>query len=196
MKALKEPRVWRWGFHNNWHFSIVCARMQIAILTENQEEWAWAVQTYKDILPTALKCGEGACKGDTIELRRDLTHNQFLLGGMIQVAEVALHQGVPLYDDRLIDCFETQARLLMRHDPRELQLKAEDIKTPYGYWPEPIYEIAYAHFCDRKGKPMPHTKQLFQTVRHTRPDKVTFHWGGNTLTHFERCKAKQTKNQQ
>lgn len=187
IKTLQEPSIWRWGFHNNWHFTIVCARMQVAILLENHTEWAWAVQTYKDILPKALLSG---CKGDTVELRRDLTHNQFLLGGMVQAAEIAFHQNVIIYDTRLIDCFETQARLLMRHDPKELQLRHEDIKTPYGYWPEPIYEIAYAHFCDRSGKPMPFTKKLFETIKHTRPDRVTFHWGGNTLTHFDRCKPK------
>lgn len=184
-KPLRDTSVWRWGFVNNWHFSIVCARMQIAILLEDEKEWAWAVSTYREILPKALCAG---CKGDTVELRRDITHNQFLLGGMMQAAEIAHHQGVDLFDERLINCFETQARLLMRHDPKELQLKKQDIKTPYGYWPEPIYEIAIAHFCDRKRKDMPFTKQLLQSVKHCRPDKITFHWGGNTLTHFERCK--------
>lgn len=183
---LRDASVWRWNFRNNWHFSIICARMQVAILLEDQAEWTWALKTYKEILPRALVCN--GCKGDTIELRRDLTHNQFLLGGMIQAPEMALHQGVVIYDDRLIDCFETQSRLLMRHDPKELQIKPEDVKTPYGYWPEPIYEIAIAHFCNRKGKHMPHTKALLAQNKHCRPDKVTLHWGGNTLTHFDRCK--------
>lgn len=182
---IRDAAVWRWGFHNNWHFSIVCARMQISILQEDQQEWAWAVKTYKEILPKAVPCN--GCKGDTVELRRDLTHNQFLLGGLVQAAEIALHQNVHLYDNCLLDCFETQARLLMRHDPKELQLKPADIKTPYGYWPEPIFEIAVAHFCDRLKKQMPHTQMLLKSNTHSRPDRVTFHWGGNTLTHYQRC---------
>lgn len=91
-QPLMEPSFWRWDFRNNWHFSNICARMQLAILREDQKEWKWCVDTYKQVLPAALQC-DGNCKGGTSELKRDLTHNQFLLGGLTQAPEMALHQG-------------------------------------------------------------------------------------------------------
>lgn len=178
MPVLRDAAVWRWTPKNNWHFSMLCARMQIAILRDDVKEWEWCVQKYREIFPVALCHGE--CRGETVECKRDVTHNQFLLGGMIQAPEMALHQGVNLYDDRLIDCVELQARIMMKEVPTGF--KPEDIKTPYGYWPEPVYEIAYAHFHGRKKKEMPYTAKYLQ-LAHVRPDRVTFHWGGNTLTH-------------
>ncbi len=178
MPVLREPSLWRWDMKNNWHFSIICARMQVAILREDVSEWEWCVKTYREIFPKALVCGE--CCGETIECKRDVTHAQMLLGGMIQAPEMALHQGIKLYDDRLIECVELQARIMMKEIPKGL--KSEDIKTPYGYWPEPIYEIAYAHFAGRMKKEMPNTAKYLQQPK-VRPDRVTFHWGGNTLTH-------------
>lgn len=179
LPVLRDPSVWRWGMKNNWHFSIVCARMQIAILREDVREWEWSIKTYREIFPKALVQSE--CCGETVECKRDVTHNQMLLGGMIQAPEVAFHQGVrDLYDDRLVDCVELQARIMMQEVPKGL--KREDIKTPYGFWPEPIYEIAYAHFHGRMKKQMPYTQKYLQHPK-VRPDRVTFHWGGNTLTH-------------
>lgn len=178
MPLLRDATVWRWA-KNNWHFSMLCARMQIAILREDYTDWDWCVKTYREIFPKALVTGSECC-GETVECKRDVTHAQMLLGGMIQVPEMALHQGVQLYDDRLMSCVELQSRIMMREVPTGL--KPEDIKTPYGYWPEPIYEIAFAHFHGRMKKDMPYTAKFLAQPR-VRPDRVTFHWGGNTLTH-------------
>ncbi len=178
MPLLRDAGVWRWP-KNNWHFSMLCARMQIAILREDYVEWDWCVKTYREIFPKALMLVSGnSCCRETVE--RDLTHGHFALGGMIQAPEMALHQGVQLYDMRLLDCVELQSRIMMKDVPQGLKL--EDIKTPYGYWPEPIYEIAFAHFHGRMKKEMPYTAKFLSQPR-VRPDRVTFHWGGNTLTH-------------
>lgn len=178
MPVLKEASLWRWDFINNWHFSIVCARMQIAILREDQKEWQWAIDTYKCIFPKALVLSD--CIGETTEVRRDLTHSQMLLGGMAQAAEMAWHQDIDIYDQRLIHCVELQSRIMMGEVPNGLT--KECIKTPYGFWPEPVYEIPFAHFQGRKKIPMPNTWKYLQKVR---PDRVTFHWGPNTLTHAQ-----------
>ncbi len=178
MPVLKEQSVWRWNIINNWHFSILCARMQLAILVEDTAEWNWAVKTYKEILPKALILSE--CIGEVSETRRDVTHAQFLLGGMVQAAEMAWHQGIDIYDHRLVYCFELQSRIMMQEVPDGIT--KECIKTPHGFWQEPIYEIPYAHFHGRKKIPMPHTWKYLQRVR---PERVTFHWGPNTLTHAQ-----------
>lgn len=175
MPLLKAPDVWRWQW-NNWHTSMLCARMQIAILREDYAEWDWSIQTYKEILKRCICTSK--CVGEITETKRDLTHAQFLLGGLIQAPEMAWHQGIDLYDPRLAQCTELHARLLMKEIPAGLT--KEDIKTPYGYWTEPVFEIAYHHFCHRKKEHMLATKAL---LAKTRPDNVTFHWGGNTLTH-------------
>ncbi len=172
---LKSLPVWRWQW-NNWHTSMLCARMQIAILREDHREWQWSLETCKEIMKRCI-CNTH-CQGEIIETQRDITHAQFLLGGLIQAPEMALHQGVDVYDPRLIQCTELHAQLLLKEVPMGLERK--NIKTPYGYWAEPVFEIAYHHFGFRKNQPMPFTKKLLTTKR---PDKVTFHWGGNTLTH-------------
>ena len=177
LPVLKEPSFWRWNFRNNWHFSNLCARMQIAIFREDPIEWSWCIDTYRAIFPQALVCSH--CKGETTETKRDVTHAMFLLGGMSQVPEMAWHQGVDLYDARLVDCYETHCKIMQRQVPEGLTPK--DIKTPYGYYPEPVFETVFAHFHGRKGVPMP-TTEAFITSK-VLAERVTFHWGAGTLTH-------------
>ena len=156
---------------------MLCARMQIAILRDDYAEWAWCIETCKKIMTLCI-CLKGACPGEITETQRDLTHAQFLLGGLIQAPEMAYHQGIDIYDPRLQQCAELHAQLLLKDIPAGLT--RETIKTPYGYWTEPVFEIAYHHFNHRKKEKMPYTKKLLGL---SRPDNVTFHWGGNTLTH-------------
>jgi hypothetical protein len=185
MPVLKEPGLWTWRnkdgsiLRGNWHFSIMCARMQLAILREDVNEWKWVINTYPDALNKAII--NRKAQGEVIETCRDVTHAQFLLGGMVQVPEMAFHQGVNLYDDRLVTCFELQAQIMLQEIPKGFA--KEDIKTPHGYWPEPVFEIPFAHFNGRKKKPMPFTQRFLQGNPHARPENVTFHWGPNSLTH-------------
>jgi hypothetical protein len=177
LPALNAAHVWRWKPYNNWHYSILCARMQTAILRDNRDEFNKAIQKYKEILPSTICCfGTDWCITET---KRDLTHAQFLLGGIIQIPEMAYHQGVTdLFDDRLVKVFECHAALMLREIPQGID--AKEIKAPYGYWQEPVWEIAYCHFAGRKKIPMPKTKAYLDKIR---PEDVTFHWGGCTLTH-------------
>lgn len=181
MPVLTDAKVWRWGFLNNWHTSIVCARMQIAILREDAAEWAWCVKTFPDVVNRVLVCAR--CPGETTDTCRDVTHGMFSLGGLLQAPEMALHQGVRLYDDRMADACELQSSIMMQEVPAGLT--PEDIKTPYGFWYEPVLELGLAHFQGRKGRAMPKTSAYLQKVR---PERVTFHWGAGTLTHFGRTK--------
>lgn len=178
MTPLKRQDIWKWPIQGNWQFSIICARMQLAILREDEQEFKWAVQAYKQLLPKCICCGH-ACH--ISETKRDLTHAQFELGGMIQAAEMAWHQGVDIFDSRMYDIFEYHARLMLKEIPEGI--RREDIHTPYGYWYEPVWEVAVAHFQGRLKKPMPKCERWLQTFR---PERVAFHWGGGTLTHYLR----------
>jgi Alginate lyase len=176
MPVLKSEHIWKWKPIGNWHFSQICARMQIAILREDQAEWNWCINKYPEALNKCLIWQK--CPGEHAETCRDVTHAQFALGGLVQAPEIALHQGVNLYDRRLLDCFELQARIMMQEIPTGLT--KDDIHTPYGYWYEPVWHIPYAHFAGRLGIQMPYTKQYLLKLG---PDRVCFHWGGNCLTH-------------
>jgi hypothetical protein len=180
MPLLKSESIWRWNLIGNWHFSQLCARMQLAILREDSSEFAWCIAKYPLALKAALPFKK--CTGENSETCRDVTHSMFNLGGMSQFAELAYHQGVNVYDHRLVDAFELQARIMMKEIPSGLV--QTDIKTPYGYWYEPVWHIAHAHFTQRCKIPMPKTDAYIQTIS---PDRVCFHWGPNCLTHFERA---------
>ena len=178
MPVLRSNHIWGWKPIGNWHFSQICCRMQIAILREDKKDFDWCIAKYREALDKALPCSK--CNGESSETCRDVTHAQFLLGGLIQGPEMAFHQGVDIFDRRLVDAFELQARIMMKEIPEGLQ--AIDIKTPYGYYYEPVWHIAVAHFNGRKGIPMPHTIKYLSTIGPQR-DRVCFHWGPNYLTH-------------
>lgn len=180
MPVLTNDTIWKWTLIGNWHFSQICARMQLAILRENKQEFTWCVQHYRQGINSAIISKR--CQGEISETCRDVTHAQFLLGGLIQAPEMALHQGVKLYDDRLVQVFELQARIMMKEIPNGFT--KDEIRTPYGYWQEPVWCIAQTHFVGRKKKEMPHTEAYIKQIG---PEKVTFHWGPCSLTHFNRC---------
>lgn len=179
MPCLKSEHIWRWKPIGNWHFSQICARMQIAILREDQAEWNWCLQRYKQALEATFSMPNSKCQGEISESCRDVTHCQFQLGGIAQAPEMALHQGVDIYDIRIAPAFELQARIMMKEVPEGFS--PQDIKTPYGYWQEPVWHIAHFHFVNRKKMAMPKTTEYIKKIGY---DKVTFHWGPNCLTHY------------
>lgn len=180
MPNLKRKDIWSWDPVNNWHFSIICARGQLAILRDNVVEWDWCVKTYKEILPKTI--GFANCPCHISETKRDLTHAQFQIGGIIQFAEMAFHQGSHLYNPKIADVIEYHASIMLQEVPAGIA--KEDIKTPYGFYYEPVWEIAFAHFHLREGKLMHKCDAWLQTFR---PERVCFQWGAGTLTHYNRA---------
>jgi hypothetical protein len=177
MPELRNPSIWRWKFRNNWHFSILDTRMQIAIFRNDEKEFRECINTYRQIVPMTFSEKSHSCH--TCDLKRDVTHAQFLLGGLIQLPEMAWHQGVkdvfPVFLDKV---FEYHASIMLKEVPPGI--KPEEIHTPYGYWYEPVWEIALHHCKHRCGVAMPKTEQWIRTFR---PERVAFHWGAGTLTH-------------
>jgi Alginate lyase len=176
MPVLRDDTIWRWDNVGNWHFSCICARMQLAILREDFTEWNWCVKTYPTALNKALVWK--LCPGQTSETTRDCCHAMFQIGGMTQVPEIAWHQGIDLYDDRLVAVTELQASIQLHEIPAGLT--PSDIHTLDGWYPEPVFELPYAHFYGRKHIPMPKTQTYLSRIR---PEGVVFHWGAGTLTH-------------
>jgi hypothetical protein len=182
LPALNEPSVWRWKIKNNWHFSILFARAQLAILFDDSTTFNQVFNQYKTILPQAICQGHPCHLSETL---RDCTHFQFLIGGIISMAELAYHQGYKdAYDPKLHPIIEYHATIMLQEVPPGI--KKEQINTPYGFWYEPVWEIAYAHFNNRLNLPMPKTEQWLAKIR---PERVCFQWGPGTLTHYKRCNA-------
>lgn len=178
MPVLKTEALWRWPVMGNWHYSIICARMQIAILREDPKDWDWCIMKYKEIFDLSIgnKCG---CSWFTAETKRDVTHAMFLIGGVVQAAEIAWHQGdTSLWNDRLHCVLENHAAIMLKEVP--LGITKEEIKTPYGLWVEPVFEIGRHHFTQRRKMKTPKVDAL---MAKTGPERVTFHWGAGTLTH-------------
>lgn len=179
--VLQTSSIWKWNVIGNWHFSIICARMQIAIFKEDKTEFDWSVRTYREYLNKAICTGHPCHIAET---KRDVTHASFLIGGLLQAPEIAYHQGVTdLYDPRLHRILEYHASIMLGEVPEGI--KKEEIHTPYGLWNEPVWEIGFAHYNGRLGLSMPKTDQNLSKIR---PERVTFHWGGGTLTHYKRTK--------
>ena len=96
---------------------------------------------------------------------------------------MAWHQGVKdLFNvPHMQKVFEYHASIMLKEVPEGIT--AQEIKTPYGFWYEPVWEIALNHIQGRCGKNMPKTEKWAETFR---PERVCFHWGGGTMTHYRR----------
>lgn len=165
-----------WGFFNNWHLSITQARLQFALFTDNLNEANWCIQRYKDIFNSYVK--DNCFTGETL---RDSDHCCFGLAGLVQICELAFHQGVDLYSLRnnlLQKCFEFHAKLYL------------GLEIPSGYtreqfniykWIQPCgWEIAFNHYKNRKQIKMPYTLQILNKIR---PCNFELFYGYDTLTH-------------
>lgn len=161
---------------NNWNLTMAEARMQFAIFRENKAEFDWAVREFKRILDVYVKPWKTGQCGET---KRDMVHAQFGIGSMINLCEMAWHQGVTdLYTPELMQCMEYHASILNGNVPSDL--KKEEIKEnrfqPIGW------EIGFQHFTKRKGVAMPQTQKMLEA---NRPEWCIFCWGLSTVTHMK-----------
>lgn len=179
MPELQNQGIWKWKFRNNWHYSIIDTRMQIAIFRNDEKEFRWCIDKYREIVPLTFSESSHPCH--TCDLKRDVTHAQFLLGGAVQIPEMAWHQGIKdMFPPFLNQVLEYHAMIMLKEVPPGI--RREDIHTPYGFWYEPVWEIGLNHYQNRCGKAMPKTEQWIRTFR---PERVAFHWGGGTLSHYQ-----------
>jgi hypothetical protein len=151
------------------------ARMQLAILREDKEEFDKMVLEYKRVfLVYVLPWSTGQC----LETKRDIVHSCFGLGSMINICEMAWHQGVDLYNIELMRCIEYHARIINGEVPSDLQpSEIKENRFQCIGW-----EIGYRHFKTIKNLAMPHTERLLMKYR---PEKACLCWGLSTMTHFK-----------
>jgi hypothetical protein len=165
----------RISWTNNWNLTMAEARMQLAIFRDDRADFDWAVKEYRRLFAiyvtpwTTGQCGE---------TKRDIIHAQFGIGSMLNMCEMAWHQGVDLYTPELHRCLEYHASILNGKVPSDLTLaQIKDNRfQPIGW------EIGFQHFTKRRAVklPMPETTVLLEK---NRPEWCIFCWGLSTVTH-------------
>lgn len=180
--AIVMPKICaKLSWTNNWQTTICEARLQIAILRDDQSDIEWAIKEYKRILSLYV-----LQTGQTQETLRDLVHAQFGIGSLLQIPELlyVYSQGkINLFESLLAKVCEFHAELLLGKIPVGSGLHKEQIKEP---WFLPCgWEIALHHFEKRCTNPiqLPNTTALLGKHR---PESYVFHWGLGTLTHYGR----------
>lgn len=117
------------------------------------------------------------------ETCRDFGHTGWGFQAAAHVAETARIQGVDLYaelQDRLVAAFEFHAGFDLG-EPVPDWLCGGTVKPGLG----PVVEIAYHHYHDRLGVPMPKTAAL---IERGRPFGTSHFFGWETLTHAENAR--------
>lgn len=188
--------------NGNWDLIAVNAMMAIAVFLDDETLFDTAVQRWRVRLPAFIyHSADGPnpvpppngygnlgqigywhgqrtyVDGLTQETCRDLEHTGWGLAAMSQAAETAWIQGVDLW-------FEAQARLVAA-----LELHAGfSLGDPVPGWLcggslksrlDPIPELAYNHYANRVGLPLPRTAQLVEAGR---PQPARHFYGWDTLT--------------
>lgn len=99
------------GYHsyNNWHATLLDARLAVAFLRNDTIEIDWVQEHFKRVTMHMVS-KEGFIPEDD----RDFSHIQFTLGGMMQVAEALYNHGIDLFmypDGRLYRMMEQHAKI-------------------------------------------------------------------------------------
>lgn len=200
MNSMVRKQYYAW--HNNWHTTIAEAKLQLAILRDDAVGFDEMIAYYERIIdgkqgidPRTNKQESDRyimASGQTKETCRDLAHAQFAMGSLLQIPEIAWHQGQDLYAKKqtlLIKMMEFHAPLVRGKpigkgvtdvDPDPKKFGKPCVMTWVGF--QPTWEIGFHHFVRRLGLELPESAK---TLEQFRPEKYIFHWGLGTLTHYE-----------
>ena len=163
--AINKPITWKFQInkekneydtYTNWHCAILEARLQVALLKDDIKSVQACFDMYKRILPEIIEAPFKLCN-ETIY--RDVMHGCMSLGSLVNIAEIAWHQGCDLYafDNSLLrDAIEATAAVCTGEVPAGLPVP---VLNKVQYWPYCWY-IAYHHYVGRCKQGMPKTKVL------------------------------------
>jgi len=108
---------------------------------------------------------------------RDSNHANLGLSSMVNAAETARQQGLDLYaeqGDRICAALEFQAQFLKPNDAPPVSNVVMNV--------HPTWEIAFNHYHNRLGKPLPKMAAVLPTIR---PTGWNHQMAWETLTHAE-----------
>ena len=187
--------------NGNWELSVADALIQVAVFLDDKASFEKALALWRRRVPAYIYMKSDGPKPITVpgqsadwygpqawvdgfaqETCRDMTHTQWAFAAMINAAETALIQGVNLYSEervRILAGLELHAGFLVGVPPPAGlcgSVRSGD-RTP-------MWEIAYNHYANRVGTPLPNIKQLIMRAGF-RPTDVDHHLVWETLTHAE-----------
>ncbi|KUL23026.1 putative Ig domain-containing protein [Streptomyces regalis] len=158
--------------NGNWDIAALRTILAIAVFCDNRVMFEDALRF------AAAGSGNGSvlhrivtAAGQGQESGRDQAHEQLAVGLLADAAEVAWQQGVDLYgfaDDRILANFEYFGRYNLGDNSvpftPDLDRTGKYVKTAVsdrqrGVW-RPLWEMAYAHYAGRLGKPAPYTEKV------------------------------------
>jgi len=111
------------------------------------------------------------------ETARDSGHAAFIFAATVNAAETARQQGLDLYA-------EQGARIMAAMEFQTSHLKPNNVPFPpnLDFKRHPTWEIAFNHFHNRLGKPLPNTAAFLPT---NRPTDTNHMMAWETLTHAD-----------
>ncbi|MFC9911395.1 putative Ig domain-containing protein [Streptomyces sp. NPDC127197] len=158
--------------NGNWDIAALRTILAIAVFCDNRVMFEDALRF------AAAGSGNGSvlhrivtAAGQGQESGRDQAHEQLAVGLLADAAEVAWQQGVDLYgfaDDRILANFEYFARYNLGDNSvpftPDLDRTGKYIKLTVSDRQRgvirPLWEMAYAHYAGRLGKPAPYSKKV------------------------------------
>ena len=174
----------------NWGTAALSGLMAAAVFLGDTAWFDEAAEVYRHGTCASMHryiLDDGDYSGETAESGRDQAHPQFGVGNLLQVAEMAWHQGVDLYgesDNLLLKGVEYLARYGLGNPVPfkafgTCQMTYTSVATQSrGQW-YPIYELAWNHYHNRRGLAAPFTGQV---RGRTAPEgSVTDQFGHGTL---------------
>ena len=162
LPAINKPITWKFqtkqGYdtYTNWHCAILEARLQVALLKDDVKGVNECFDLYKRILVEIIETPFNLCN-ETIY--RDVMHGCMSLGSLVNIAEMAWHQGCDLYsynNNLLKNAIEATAAICDGKIPAGLPVQS---LNKVQYWPYAWY-IAYNHYVNRCKQAMPNTSKL------------------------------------
>lgn len=166
---------WKRGRAGNWDTAITKMHLAVGVFLDDKEIFDRAITFYN----STTEGSNGTLfkniyeSGQNFESGRDQTHAQFGIGGLAESCEVAWKQGIDLYesmDNRLLKGFEYMAKYNLGNNdvPFESNVYGGTISTTDRGNFQPIYEMVYNHYHNRKGLPdteLRFTKEVVEKVR-------------------------------
>ena len=166
---------WKRGRAGNWDTAITKMHLAVGVFLDDKEIFDRAITFYT----STTEGSNGTLQnniydtGQNFESGRDQTHAQYGIGGLAESCEVAWKQGIDLYgsmDNRLLKGFEYMAKYNLGNDdvPFQRNVYGNSISATDRGKLQPIYEMVYNHYYNRKGFPeseLEYTRQVVEKVR-------------------------------
>lgn len=148
-------------WNNNWILALIEALMQVYIYKNDFKKFIFYVEEYK-ALRDGLFIGN---TGKNNECERDIIHASFQVLSHLNICEIAFHQGINLWNEKIRKSCEYVASIINGEKPNDM-IK---IKDPW-YMPA-NWEYAVKYF-----KNMPQVEMMLNQKKR-RPEGSTFCWG-------------------